>query len=336
MSNSGQNRLTRLLDLIPWLAAHEGVTITEAAEHFDVTPEQLQDDLWLAVCCGLPGYGPEHLIDIQFWDDDGHIDVIDPQALAAPASLSRDEAIALQLGLQLLRAVADDRDLDLIDSTMAALTEAALGQVGLEAGLVVATPTTSGVVATIHEALRTGRALRIDYVSATTDAASSRRVHPRRVIMSGGTAYLEAWCMSAQAPRSFRIDRLQSATLDEAITDGAHPDPDVEGAQGESDRATVADVWIHPRARWLVDTYADSLDTLDPEAAQSWPRPVIGETAADSAAWIPARLSVWDVDWLVRLTLSLGGDLVVLRPEPWAAAIADAARAALRSSETSV
>ena len=47
-----------------------GVTIAECAEHFGVTEEQLQEDLWQLVVCGLPGYGPDQLVDIQFWDDE--------------------------------------------------------------------------------------------------------------------------------------------------------------------------------------------------------------------------------------------------------------------------
>jgi predicted DNA-binding transcriptional regulator YafY len=66
---SAADRLSRLLALVPWLIAHDGVTIAECADHFGVTPEQLEVDLWLLVVCGLPGYGPDQLVDIDFWDD---------------------------------------------------------------------------------------------------------------------------------------------------------------------------------------------------------------------------------------------------------------------------
>ena len=53
-------RLSRMLSLVPWLIAHDGITIDEAARHFGVTPEQLEKDLWLLIVCGLPGSGPSH------------------------------------------------------------------------------------------------------------------------------------------------------------------------------------------------------------------------------------------------------------------------------------
>ena len=90
---SAQARLTRLLALVPWLVAHDGVTIRECAAHFGVTEEVLQEDLWQLVVCGLPGYGPDQLVDIQFWDDDdavrgdGVIRVVDPQTLDRPMRL---------------------------------------------------------------------------------------------------------------------------------------------------------------------------------------------------------------------------------------------------------
>jgi proteasome accessory factor C len=93
-----------MLSLVPWLTSHDGVTIDDAARHFDVSPEQLEKDLWLLIVCGLPGYGPDQLVDIDFWDD-GRIHVIDPQTLDRPLRLGADEATSLLLGLRLLEQV---------------------------------------------------------------------------------------------------------------------------------------------------------------------------------------------------------------------------------------
>ena len=46
MSESATERLTRLLALVPWLQANDGITIGEAARHFGVSAEQLSTDLW--------------------------------------------------------------------------------------------------------------------------------------------------------------------------------------------------------------------------------------------------------------------------------------------------
>ena len=69
-------RLSRLLAVVPWLAANDGVSIAEAARHFGVTEKQLSDDLWLLICTGRPGHLHGDLVDIQFWDEDGSIHVL--------------------------------------------------------------------------------------------------------------------------------------------------------------------------------------------------------------------------------------------------------------------
>jgi proteasome accessory factor C len=63
-TTTSAERLSRMLSLVPWLTSHDGVTIDDAARHFDVSPEQLEKDLWLLIVCGLPGYGPDQLVDI--------------------------------------------------------------------------------------------------------------------------------------------------------------------------------------------------------------------------------------------------------------------------------
>jgi proteasome accessory factor C len=59
--------------MVPWLQQHPGVSVQQAADHFGVPAADFERDLWLTICCGLPGHGPDQLIDIQFWDEDGAI-----------------------------------------------------------------------------------------------------------------------------------------------------------------------------------------------------------------------------------------------------------------------
>ena len=106
---SSAARLSRLLALVPWLMVNDGITITEAATHFGVSPAQLEKDLWLLIVCGLPGHGPDQLVDIQFWDD-GRIHVLDAQTMSAPLRLSGDEAVALLVALRLLAQIPGDHD----------------------------------------------------------------------------------------------------------------------------------------------------------------------------------------------------------------------------------
>ena len=53
-------------------------------------------------------------------------------------------------------------------------------------------------------------------------------VDPRGVVTAHGFAYLDAWCHSAEAPRLFRLDRIQAATvLDTPVQTPAEPPRDL-------------------------------------------------------------------------------------------------------------
>ena len=99
MSELISDRIPRLLALVPWLIKRPGITLTQTAEHFGISVDTLTKDLWQIVLCGLPGYGPDQLVDIDFWDDD-RIWVYDPQTLALPMRISSEEAIALAIALR--------------------------------------------------------------------------------------------------------------------------------------------------------------------------------------------------------------------------------------------
>ncbi len=308
MSETSAQRLSRLLALVPWLAQHDGVSITEASAHFGVTPAELERDLWLIVCCGLPGHGPEQLIDIQFWDDDGRIHVVDPQTLQRPLRLSPDEAFALLVGLRLLAQVPGTHDRGAL-ATATAKLEAAAGEAthGSEA-IVVINSTPDDVRATLDAALAHGRALHIVYAGDTRDAVTDRVVDPRAVLQSGGHAYLDAWCRSAEAQRTFRIDRIVTAqALDEAAQEHAAPlvgDP----APADGVRVRLA---FTASGNWFAQALALDEVVLEPDGSGQ------------------ASLTVADPDWLVRLVLGQAGALRVVDPPDLRRAVADRASRAL-------
>ena len=114
MSELISDRIPRLLALVPWLIKRPGITLTQTAEHFGISVDTLTKDLWQIVLCGLPGYGPDQLVDIDFWDDD-RIWVYDPQTLALPMRISSEEAIALAIALRRMSQIPAVNEKALID-----------------------------------------------------------------------------------------------------------------------------------------------------------------------------------------------------------------------------
>ena len=170
MSTSGP-RLSRLMTMVPWLMTHDGVTIQETADHFGISTDQCEKDLWLLVVCGLPGHMPDQLVDIQFWDD-GRIHVIDPQTLDRPLRLSGDEVMSMLIALRLLAQVPGTHDREvlygLIHRLEHYLSQAAIGAVLIDSGV------RASVLITIEQALENSALLELVYASGTDDVVTAR------------------------------------------------------------------------------------------------------------------------------------------------------------------
>ena len=50
-----RDKLTFLLSFVPWLVDHERVSVSAAAEHFGMTPEQIREAVRLIAVSGVPG-----------------------------------------------------------------------------------------------------------------------------------------------------------------------------------------------------------------------------------------------------------------------------------------
>jgi len=302
-------RLARLLALVPWLVAHPEVTMVECAEHFGITPDELERDLWLLVVCGVPGYGPDQLVDIQFWDD-GVIKVLDPQTLAKPMRLTHEEALTLLVALRMLAQLPGVERRDAVLSAAAKL-ERATGAVGSADQVVVAVGVDEAVAATVDEALAQGRELRIRYAAATRDEVSERTVAPLRLLVVDGVAYLEADCRLAGAVRTFRLDRVLAAELGEVVV-ATSPGEEGAPAPDMTDRSVLATLALAPAARWIIDVHGATVRRSDGHA-------------------VLVDLPMKSLDWGVHLVLSLAGDATVVEPPELVQAVADAAEAALAS-----
>ena len=316
---SAQARLTRILALVPWLVAHDGVTIGECAAHFGVTEEVLQEDLWQLVVCGLPGYGPDQLVDIQFWDDDdavrgdGVIRVLDPQTLDRPMRLNHQEALSLLVALRTLAQLPGLEDRDAIVSAAAKLEAASAGS-EVEREVHVDVAVADDVRAAVDTALADQRVLDITYASATRDEVTSRVIQPTRLHAVDGIAYLEAFCRAAGAVRTFRLDRMLTATVGEPFGSDATASGASGGDEAVREPVRTATLRVEPAARWIVDVHRGAMVIDDPDSGTA-----------------TVRLPLHSLDWGVRLVLSLRGAAVALEPPVLVTAVADAAAAALAS-----
>jgi proteasome accessory factor C len=202
-------RTARLLDLVPFLNTHQGIALKELASHFDVTPTQMSADLMTLWMCGLPGYTPLELMDLEF--ESGFVTIKNAPTLAKPRTITFQEGVALLLGLDLVASsIPEDRkDLQTsVESLRARLTKI----LGVPVKLSVVTAASGAVSTTISKALQANSGLEIRYHSLYKDQISNRSIMPVDLYESNGHQYVRAYCFTANDYREFRVDRIESAT----------------------------------------------------------------------------------------------------------------------------
>jgi proteasome accessory factor C len=206
---TSEEQLKRMLQLVPFLVHNQGLHIKEVAERFGVTPKELEQDLQILICSGLPEGYPDDLLDIQ-WED-GHVYITQDLDLKRPVRFTVEEACALLTGLETLNGIPELAEGGALESVTLKLMAAA-GEEGLRAGSLAGPavgPADSAILDMVRRAIAAGSQLRLVYLSPQRDSVSERNVDPLRLYSLDNTWYFEAYCHSAHGLRNFRLDRVQ-------------------------------------------------------------------------------------------------------------------------------
>ncbi|MDP9984122.1 proteasome accessory factor C [Pseudarthrobacter oxydans] len=207
---TSEDQLTRMLQLVPFLVHNQGLHISDVAQKFGITRKELEADLRILICSGLPEGYPDDLLDIQ-WDDD-HVTITEHLDLNRPVRFTVEEACALLTGLETLNGLPELAAGSALESVTLKLMAAA-GEEGLKAAALSGPevgPGNSAALETAREAIRAGVQLRLRYFSPLRDTVSERNIDPLRLYSLDNTWYLEAYCHSALGLRNFRLDRIEA------------------------------------------------------------------------------------------------------------------------------
>jgi proteasome accessory factor C len=311
-------RLRRMLLMVPWLLETGGSTVTELAQRFGVSEDDVIRDLNLVMCCGVPPYGAEHMITVML-DDDGSVLAWKGPFFTRPMRLTPTEGFAvLAAGRTLLAvpgadpagplATALDKLEDALGSAATATTEASgggdrVGGPSLDVDL-EAPP----LLAVVRAAADARERLRVVHYSAWRDP-TERTIDPLLVFSSDGRWYVTANDSRSGERRHFRIDRFASAEVTgerfERPPDAptAPPDQLFSGAD-----ATEVTLVLPASARWVAEAYPP-LDVEDLDDGR-----------------LRVRLAIGSERWLERLLLRVGPEAVVEAPAALVGVGAAAAR----------
>jgi proteasome accessory factor C len=320
MSGGSKEQLIRLLALAPYLQTRGAVPLKEVAADFGVSPAQVLKDLRVLYLCGLPGYGPGDLIEIDVEalenDPEGLVRVGNADFLARPLRLGSNEASALIVALHALLDASPAGSREVVERTVAKLEEAAAhGSTPLlGVHLPRVRPAVEGAQRDLEGAVAQDRQVRLQYYVPTRDETTDRVVDPIAVTRGGGQHYLDAWCHLVDGRRLFRLDRITGLQ----VLDSARVKHDIEprdlaaGLFEASPDDLRARLRLSPEMRWFAEYY-----------------PVLTSTETEDGG-LEVTLAVSDERWLLRLAMRFGHGLTVLEPGDLVQRVAAVAAESLR------
>lgn len=304
--NSGLERIERLLDLVPYVATHQGIAIEELAKEFSISTSQLTEDLTTLWMCGLPGYTPLELMDLSF--DTGFVSISNAETLARPRILDRDEVLALILGLETLQEDATRNHGDQVE-TIANLVTKLIGFIdsNVERTVQAGTSALSSERGVLQTAMANGGAVEIAYHSISRDEVTRRVIHPLEFIFANEHEYVSAFCDLTQSYRTFRLDRIMEATC---VKSEASILPKLDSTSG--DEKIPITLKVQSRFRDVAERF-----NLDGEV-RAMVTPEFVEVESFSA------------DWATREIMGFGGQVGVVSPQELRSSLRDRALRALK------
>ena len=286
-------RLKRILLLVPYAIKHPGVSVDELSAKFGIKRGDLVQDLNLLFMCGLPGYGPGDLIDVEF--DSGYVYVRMADYFAAPLRLTPVEALALYAGGAAMASMPEMEQADALRRALKKLGTA-LGATDEGASLVDVRfeEAPSGHLKVLQDALVRGKRVRLEYYSASSNEIGAREVDPWTLYAALGRWYLIGLDHRSGEERMFRVDRIKKA---EVLDADAHPPDDFDphgysGAFKERPGEPSATFEISPTtARWFEEYYPVRSASRRPDG------------------WRRVELAYSKPSWVAALVLSLGDEV---------------------------
>ena len=293
-------RAIRLLDLVPYIVAHPGISITELAKVFSISRDEVLKDLNLLFLCGLPGYTPLELIDISF--DEESVVIRDPQNLAAPRNLNESEALIARIALAALEESTPKTSAAYpqIIALREKIAEAFSSSIPASA-ITFTLDKERATLEAIENAIKQELDLEMTYNNVTKDSSSRRSITPISIIAEDKRTLVSAYCHSAKALRTFNLAQISEVSTKERSTR-----TDLERL--EDSRGSSAEVIIKSEDSSFLSENASSLKELSKSCYQ---------------------IDIFQPEWIVRSVLAGADSLELAKPLELRAEIAERANRAL-------
>jgi len=293
-------RAIRLLDLVPYIVAHPGISITELAKEFSISRDEVLKDLNLLFLCGLPGYTPLELIDISF--DEESVVIRDPQNLAAPRNLNESEALIARIALAALEESTPKTSgaYPQIVALREKIAKAFSSSIPASA-ITFTLDKERATLEAIEGAIKQELDLEITYNNVTKDSSSRRSITAISIIAEDKRTLVSAYCHSAKALRTFNLAQISEVSTKTRIVR-----TDLERL--EDSRGSSAEVIIKSEDSGFLSENASSLKERSKFCYQ---------------------IDIFQPEWIVRSVLAGADSIELAKPLELRAEIAERATRAL-------
>jgi len=270
-------KAARMLDLVPYISTHQGISTAELAAEFAISIPELLSDLNALWMCGDTRFD---LIDLEF--ESGFVSIRNAQTLNQVRNLSQQEIVSILLGLDLISKDLPVNREDLQEDLRSLRMKLGKGS----ERLIDATPASAGeILASLRKALATKRKVKITYTSSLSETHSSRVVSPIDIYTNQERDFFVGFCELAESQRTFRIDRISSVeVLDIEATHEPRNAPEIEMAKAKI--------------------------SISRDVRRS--RESLGQFLSGDGSEV--EVSAYSREWLARTVLASGGAMKVLHP----------------------
>ena len=293
------NDLELLIEMLPWMVANNGASLSEVAAQFEITNKYALELISQLVVTG-PSQDGGGLVDIDFEDAES-IYVSDAKSLDRPIKFTSLEATTLLGGLHYLEQFPSLASSEIVAGL---ITKIQSLLPSLESPIsVIAAPIQSAVYEVLASSIESKRAVQISYGAVSKEDVSDRLVDPVQLYVRDDFTYLQAWCRRSQAWRNFRLDRIMAAVQSEQPLEV--PVDIVETLESREYLAVIE----------LDKAYYGQLDQVDIITFKEY-------------MWhaVEVQLKVYSRDWLISMILASGGRMRAIGPPDLIQALVERAK----------
>lgn len=292
--------LSRHLALVALVSKRPGISVELLAELLSVPTEVVLEDIYLLDEVGIGDLLPGEIFyfDLEVLAEQKRVELIYHVDLGPALPLTGREVSYLLAGLAGLAPELTEEELAEVPKLLADVLALSGSNSApdvedlLEVLSVTATGPTRQAAITVREAMNEGKCLHLDYLSAG-GKRSTRIVEPTSLTQMEDGWVLEAWCQTAAAERSFRLDRMVSVQKsDEPV--------EKRVARARRTKTPTCQVTLDKDSRWVLGELPITSLTEDEDT-------------------LTVTFKVFDDRWMVSQLILLSPHVLSVTPPKYAA-----------------